>query len=108
MNLGQQGERQAQDYLTKQGLNFVKANVRYPFGELDLIMRDGAHWVFIEVKLRTNPNFGGAISAISPQKIQRIRKAASAYLQQQRIQAPCRFDVIAIDNQNIQWIKGAF
>ncbi|WP_133405558.1 YraN family protein [Parashewanella tropica] len=108
MNLGQQGEQQAKAYLIKHGLRFINANVRYSFGELDLIMRDGQHWVFVEVKLRTNPNFGGAISAISSKKMHRIRNAANAYIQHNRIQAPCRFDVVAIDNQQVQWIKGAF
>ena len=108
MNKGQQGELQAKKYLEQQGLRCVEQNVRYPFGELDLVMRQQNVWVFVEVKLRTNPNFGGAVSAVSAKQIQRIRKAASHYLQQKRIQAPCRFDVIAIDSHHIQWIKGAF
>ncbi len=108
MNKGQHGELQAKKYLERQGLSTVEQNVRYPFGELDLVMRHKNNWVFVEVKLRTNPNFGGAISAVSNKQIQRIRKAANFYLQQKRIQAPCRFDVIAIDNDKIQWVQGAF
>ncbi len=108
MKKGQHGELQARNYLQQQGLTFVEQNVRFAFGELDLVMRQQSFWVFVEVKLRTNPNFGGAVSAVSAGQIQRIRKAANYYLQQNRIQAPCRFDVIAIDGNHIQWIKGAF
>ena len=108
MNKGQHGELQARKYLEQQGLTFVEQNVRFPFGELDLVMRHQSFWVFVEVKFRSNPNFGGAVSAVSTKQIQRIRKAANHYLQRKRIQAPCRFDVIAIDGNHIQWIKGAF
>ncbi|MGB0892983.1 MAG: YraN family protein [Parashewanella sp.] len=105
---GQQGEQQAKQYLLQQGLTFVTANERYNFGELDLIMRDNNSWVFVEVKYRSNPSFGGAVHAVSAKQMQRIRKAAAHYLQRNNINAPCRFDVIAIDNGQIQWIKGAF
>lgn len=108
MNKGLQGELQARKYLEQQGLAFVEQNVRFPFGELDLVMRQQNFWVFVEVKLRTNPNFGGAVSAVSKKQVQRIRKAADHYLQRKRIQSPCRFDVIAIDGSHIQWVKGAF
>ncbi|MBM7072275.1 YraN family protein [Shewanella sp. 202IG2-18] len=108
MNRGQQGELQAKQYLEQQGLTFVEQNVRFPFGELDLVMRQQKHWVFVEVKYRSNPNFGGAVNAVSAKQVQRIRKATAHYLQLKRIQAPCRFDVVAIDGSHIQWIKGAF
>ena len=108
MNLGQHGEALAQHYLSLQGLKFVASNVRFAFGEIDLIMQHDDVLVFIEVKYRTSTHFGGAINALRPAQIQRIRRAASAYLQQQQLDVVCRFDVIAIDNQHIQWLKAAF
>ncbi|MCL1078603.1 YraN family protein [Parashewanella spongiae] len=108
MNIGSQGEKKARTYLEQHGLIFKASNVRYRFGELDLIMRDDQYWVFVEVKFRSNARFGGAISAVSTKQMARIRLAADHYLQQQKIDAPCRFDVIAIDNDEIQWLKAAF
>lgn len=107
-NPGQEAESAALDYLTQQGLRFIDRNVRYRFGEIDLVMQDGASWVFVEVKYRSHCQFGGAIHALSHAQSQRIKRAASHFLQLNRIDAPCRFDVIAIDPQGINWIRDAF
>ncbi|MBB1269384.1 YraN family protein [Shewanella sp. SR44-3] len=108
MTTGQEAEQLARTYLEQQGLEYVAHNVRYPFGELDLVMREQKFWVFVEVKFRTNLQFGGALQAIRPKQIQRIRKAANHYLQLNKINAPCRFDVLAIDGTQINWLQGCF
>ncbi|MBT1445334.1 YraN family protein [Shewanella sp. JM162201] len=108
MNTGQLAEDNALSYLCNQGLKLEARNVRYPFGELDLVMRDGRTWVFVEVKYRTPKGFGDAVEALSFAQQQRLRRAASHYLQRQHIDAPCRFDVVAISGTQLQWIKDAF
>ena len=108
MTLGQQAESLAQGYLEQQGLIFVERNVRYPFGEIDLVMRHKHHWVFVEVKYRSANQFGGAIQALSKAQIGRIRMAASHYLQSHKLDVPCRFDVVAIEDTQIQWLVDAF
>ncbi|WP_144211976.1 YraN family protein [Shewanella donghaensis] len=108
MNQGQHAELMARTYLEQQGLQFVVQNQRYRFGEIDLIMRDKQSWVFVEVKYRSSTQFGGALSALSSAQISRIRKAAAQYLQTHKINAPCRFDVIAINGSDIQWLQGCF
>ncbi len=108
INPGQHAETQARTYLEQQGLQFVTQNQRYRFGEIDLIMRDNQYWVFIEVKYRSSTQFGGALNAVSIAQISRIRKAAEQYLQTHKINAPCRFDVIAINGADIQWLQGCF
>ncbi|QSX34047.1 YraN family protein [Shewanella avicenniae] len=108
MNIGKDAENQARKYLEQQGLKFVTQNVRYSFGELDLIMRDGKQWVFVEVKFRSGNKFGGALHALSQAQMQRIRQAAACYLQQHKIDAPCRFDLVGINQQQIDWVRGAF
>ncbi|WP_028775276.1 YraN family protein [Shewanella waksmanii] len=105
---GQHAELAARKHLEQQGLCFVASNVRFRFGEIDLIMKQQKTWVFVEVKYRNSHQFGGAINALTQAQIGRIRKAASAYLQQHNIQAPCRFDVVAIEANNITWLKNAF
>lgn len=108
MTLGQQAEILAQEYLEQQGLTFVERNVRYPFGEIDLVMRHKEHWVFVEVKYRSAKQFGGALQALSKAQVMRIRRAASHYLQIKRLDVPCRFDVIAMDGGQIRWLIDAF
>lgn len=104
-SIGAQAEAIAKHYLAQQGLRWVASNVRYKCGELDLIMRDQQMLVFVEVKYRKNQNYGGAISAISTHKIQKLTRAAQLYLQKNQIDCPCRFDLVAIDGQDIQWLK---
>ncbi|MGS0695991.1 YraN family protein [Shewanella sp. 0m-4] len=107
-NQGQIAEYAARQYLQQRGLTFVEQNVRYRFGEIDIVMKDGNDWVFVEVKYRSPSQYGGAVNALSPAQARRIRKAANHYIQLNRIDAICRFDVIAADPQGIQWIRGAF
>ncbi len=58
MSEGAQAEQRAAQYLQRQGLKPVAQNYRSRFGEIDLVMQDGATLVFIEVRLRRNASFG--------------------------------------------------
>jgi len=105
----------AAKYLVKQGLIIQDKNLYSRMGEIDIIMKDGDTFVFVEVKYRASTLFGGAISTISTKKQQKIRKTAAFYLQQcglNEYNTPCRFDVIAlqgnINNLDITWLKNAF
>ncbi|GAA0479864.1 MULTISPECIES: YraN family protein [Tatumella] len=108
---GQLYERRARRFLQRAGLKWVASNVRYPCGEIDLIMRDGMIWVFTEVRFRSNDRFGGALASITRQKRQRLRKAAALWLagrQQSFATTDCRFDIIAVTGKELQWLKNAF
>lgn len=108
---GAQAEQWAVQYLRQQGLSLVTQNYRGRFGEIDLIMRDGAVLVFIEVRLRRNANFGGAAASIDARKQQRIICTAQQYLATLANIPPCRFDVVLIDDvqgKQVQWLKNAF
>lgn len=107
-NHGQASEQAAITYLQQQGLRLIAKNVRFIFGEIDIIMKEGTVWVFVEVKYRSKVQFGGAINALSHRQQNRIKRAASHYLQLKQIDAICRFDFIAIDPNNIEWIRDAF
>ncbi len=109
--IGQLGEGKAQQYLEKQGLSLVLKNYRCPPGEIDLIMQDGHHLVFVEVRLRSYADFSSSLESITPAKQHRIILAATHYLQETRQweKIDCRFDVLGIDqNAEISWIKNAF
>lgn len=107
---GSQAEKAAKRWLMKQGLQFHEANYRTRGGEIDLIMKDGTSLVFVEVRYRSNSDrFGGAVASIDSRKVQRIVKTSLAYLQQHKLNVPCRFDVVTVDAENqINWIKNAF
>jgi len=110
-HIGLLGESEAQEYLKSHGLTFVEKNYKIKAGEIDLIMEDGEHLVFVEVRLRGNADHGSSIETVTPTKQQRIIRTAKHYLQatQQYDKVPCRFDVVGIDaHQKITWIKDAF
>jgi putative endonuclease len=111
MNTGTQAEEWAVRHLQHQGLKLVEKNYRGRFGEIDLIMRDGASLVFIEVRLRRNADFGGAAASIDARKQQRIIRTAQQYLAGLANTPPCRFDAVLMDDvegRNLQWLKNAF
>ena len=111
MNSGAQAERWAARYLRQQGLKPVAENYRSRFGEIDLIMQDGAELVFVEVRLRRNADFGGAAASIDTRKQQRITRTAQQYLACLAHIPPCRFDAVLMDDAqgvNAQWLKNAF
>ena len=106
---GQAGEKRAAAYLKAQGLVIVTNNFRSRYGEIDLIARDGAVLVFVEVRSRKAGSQVSAAASISPAKQEKIRKTAQVYLQQYcPILPECRFDAVCIDGANIAWLRAAF
>jgi putative endonuclease len=112
---GEAGEAQALAHLTGQGLALVQRNYRVArgpgarAGEIDLVMRerDGT-LVFVEVRARGGASHGGAAASISASKRARLVFAAQHFLRTQRTLPPCRFDVVAIDGERIEWLRAAF
>lgn len=103
-------EEQAAAYLESKGLQILEFNYRFRAGEIDLIARDGEYLVFVEVKYRSTQESGSALCAVGRDKQKVISKTAKHYLTVRRrsIDVPCRFDVVGIDGNKIQWIKNAF
>ncbi len=109
---GQLAEDAALAHLQKQGLKLVERNYRTPGrggGEIDLILRerDGS-LVFVEVRSRSTAEFGGAGGSIGAIKQQRIVLAARHYLMRFAAPPPCRFDVVLVQGQTLEWLKAAF
>lgn len=112
---GDEGEAKALVYLQDQGLTLVERNYRVARGpsargaEVDLIMKDrDGTLVFVEVRQRASTDHGGAAATVSRGKQRKCILGAQYYLMNLREWPPCRFDVIAIDGEAIQWIPAAF
>ena len=113
--IGDSAEDRALDYLQQQGLRLLCRNYRLAGGphqrgaEIDLILQDGeGTLVFVEVRARRSARHGGAAASVLPAKQRRIVRAAQHYLMGLAVQPPCRFDVVAIDGEILQWLPGAF
>ena len=121
---GNNAEELACHYLKQQGLKIVERNYRTQRGEIDIIVRDGDTLVFVEVRLRSNPGFGGAAQSIDTRKQARLIKAAQHYLLTKDLTdaQPCRFDAVCLsriqkqtptndsppNNDSLEWIRDAF
>lgn len=106
--IGVAAEDTAAEHLAGQGLRLVERNYRCKGGEIDLVMRDGATLVFVEVRARAPSRFGGAGESITPAKRGRIVLAARHYLARHRLDTPCRFDAVLLDGDRLAWVKAAF
>jgi putative endonuclease len=75
----------------------VARRYRQRGGEIDIIARDGATLVFVEVKTRDGHAFGDAAEAITRWKRRRMARTALDYMMRHHIsECPCRFDVVSI------------
>lgn len=102
-------EQFAAEYLAGVGYDLIETNYRCPLGEIDLVTRDGAYFVFVEVKYRKNLNTGSPFEAVNAKKQQTIRRAAQWYLTERKLSdVPVRFDVVGILGKEIKVIKDAF
>ncbi len=113
--LGDAAEARALDHLLGIGLALVQRNYRVARGpharggEVDLILRDrDGTLVFVEVRARRSAAHGGAAASVIASKQRSLVFAAQHFLRTQRTLPPCRFDVVAIDGERIEWLRAAF
>ena len=108
---GSDAEQLAASYLQRHQLILIEQNYRCRFGEIDLIMRDDATLVFVEVRMRTSDGFGGAAASITPAKQKKLLRTARHYIAGANAEPACRFDVVLLSGtygRDVEWIKNAF
>ena len=113
---GNKAENLALQHLKKHGLDLIQQNYLTKLGEIDIIMLDKLErtLVFVEVRYRTNANFGSASSTVGSHKQTKIIRAAKYFLQAhpQYDDFICRFDVVWLEFDlkypKIDWIQDAF
>lgn len=105
---GGAAETRAARFLASAGLVIVARNYRTRLGEIDLVARDGATLVFVEVRMRSSAGFGGAAGSIGSRKQARLVAAARQFLTRFRHQPPCRFDVVTLEGDEAKWMRAAF
>ena len=107
--LGRAGELKSQEYLKNKGYKILKTNYKSVVGEIDIIAQDNETIVFVEVKTRSSEEYGRPAEAVNLKKQEKYYKVASFYLQREKkMDAPCRFDVVEIENGQINHILNAF
>ncbi len=111
--LGKWGEDTAASYLEDKGYEILCRDWRCGHRDLDIVAHKDGELIIVEVKTRRNAVFMEPEEAVSYQKAQSISIAANAYVKRYGINAPIRFDIIAITgtpdtNYEIKHIPNAF
>lgn len=94
--LGTSGEALAEDHLRGLGYEIVGQDIRSPLGQLDLVAKDGATLVFVEVKTRAGHGYGLPQESVDARKIRKLRQLALYYLKMHPHRGPVRFDVVGL------------
>lgn len=111
-DFGTEGEALAEQYLKGKGYSILAKNYRFEKSEIDIIAKQKDSIVFVEVKARTGNRYGFPEEAISDKKKEKLIQGAEAYLLENTLQCPIRFDVMAItklgNSIEIEHIEDAF
>jgi putative endonuclease len=100
---GEVGEDLACRHLLQRGFQILDRNFRCQSGEVDVVARDGAATVFVEVKERHGRSHGEGFEAVTFGKRKRLIRAARLYAASHGLsEQPMRFDVVSVD-----WSSGA-
>jgi len=111
---GAWAEDAALAFLAGKGLALVERNYRCRRGEIDLVLRDGAVLVFVEVRYRRRGALVGGGESVDGPKQRRLLASAEHFLLHHRAHAgrACRFDVVAVSGEDpaprVEWIRDAF
>lgn len=97
--LGNAAESVAKRWLESKGYTALETNFNRRIGEIDLIMQapENGPVVFVEVRYRTSPAYGGALASVDFRKQSKLRRTAAAWLQKNADSlTAARIDVIAL------------
>ena len=109
---GAAGEQAAVDWLRANGFMIMERNWRSRRYEIDIIASRWGVVHIIEVKTRHAGSLTAPEDAITEHKFQSLRRAATAYIAQHRLQAELQFDLIAVESHadgtmNVRMVENA-
>jgi putative endonuclease len=96
--VGKLGEKTAQKFLKKQGYRIRETGFRCRHGEIDIIAQRKDCLVFVEVRAKSNLDFGTPEESITQAKKERLIASALTYTTtHQDLPSLWRIDVVAIE-----------
>lgn len=97
LQFSREGESAAIAFLKENGYRILEKNFRSKLGEIDVIAEQAGVIVFIEVKARSDHEFGHPFDALTPTKQKNIIQTTQSFLVQKRIpDKSMRFDVVVL------------
>jgi putative endonuclease len=98
-------ENLAKFFLINNGLEFIRSNYYSEYGEIDLIFKEDEALVFVEVKYRKNNSCGFAEESVTKSKLNKIIKTSLNYICENNWIGGYRYDMVAINGEEIIWVK---
>jgi len=96
--VGTLGEKLAQKFLKRRGYHILETGFRCREGEIDIIAHHKSYLVFIEVRTKSNLNFGTPEESITQSKKEKLIACALTYIKtHQNLPSSWRIDVVAIE-----------
>ena len=96
--VGKLGEKAARKFLKKRGYRIREVGFRCPRGEIDIIAQQKDHLVFVEVRTKSNLDFGTPEESITRAKKEKLIALALTYTStHQKLPSLWRIDVVAIE-----------
>ncbi|UWY29437.1 YraN family protein [Flavobacterium sp. TR2] len=99
-DLGKLGEDLAVAHLEENGYSILERNFIIQKAEIDIIAQKDSILAIVEVKTRSNLDFGSPQDFVKPKKIQLLIKAVNAYINDREKDfcedLEIRFDIIAV------------
>jgi len=106
---GRAAEDRAERFLLAHGYEILERNARSSLGELDVVAAEGGDLVFVEVRSREVDDRGAAEETVGHAKQRQLARVAEAFLEERGWRPDsCRFDVIAINGEEIALYRDAF
>jgi len=96
--VGKLGEKAAQKFLRRRGYRIRETGFRCRRGEIDIIAQQKDYLVFVEVRSKSNLDFGTPEESITQAKKERLIASALTYTTtHQHIPSLWRIDVVAVE-----------
>jgi len=111
--LGRRGEALAEEFLAARGCRTIARNFRCRAGEIDLVVRDGATIVFVEVRSRRGDRAGTPFESVDRRKQAQVARVARHFLAARGLgDRDARFDVVGVrfdrEPPEVEHVPGAF
>ena len=110
--LGILGEQIATNYLKSQNYEILNRNFSCKQGEIDIIAKDNKEYVFVEVKTRTNSDYGEPVDSVNKIKQKHLKRTIEYYIYINKLEEEAiRMDIIEIyiaDKNYVHHIKNVF
>ncbi len=96
LKVGEKGEQLAENYLKKKGYSVLERNYKNKYGEIDLIAQKSNELVFIEVRSKTENDFGMPEETVKGKKKKKLKQNALAYTTFNNYDGFYRIDLVCV------------